>query len=50
MVVGMMKNIRGKELKMAAIKKEWLKTKNNDHAVEEDGELKMDDKMEDEED
>jgi hypothetical protein len=26
-------------LKMAAIKKEWFKTKNNDTAVEEDGEL-----------
>jgi hypothetical protein len=50
MVVGMTKKIKGRELKMAAIKKEWFKTKNNDPAVEEEGELKMDDKMKDEED
>ena len=45
-----MKQIMAKELKMAATKKEWFKTKNNDPAVEEDGELKMDDKMKDGED
>jgi hypothetical protein len=50
MAVGMTKKIKGRELKMAAIKKEWFKTKNNDAAVEEEGELKMDDKMKDEED
>jgi hypothetical protein len=50
MVVGMIRKVKGKELKMAAIKKERFKTKNNDLAVEEDGELKMDDKMRDEED
>jgi hypothetical protein len=46
----MMMKIKGKELKMAAIKKEWFKKKNNDYAVEEDGELKMDDKVKDVED
>ena len=44
----MVRKIKGKELKIAAIKKEWFKTKNNDPSVEEDGELKMDDKMRDE--
>jgi hypothetical protein len=46
----MVKNIKGKKLNMAAIKNEWFKKKNNDYAVEEDGELKMDDKLQDEED
>jgi hypothetical protein len=49
MVVGMM-DIKGKNFNVAAIKNECFKKNNNDYAVEEDGELKMDDKLQDEDD
>jgi hypothetical protein len=50
MVVGVMENVKCKNLNVVAIKNEWFKKKNNDCAVKEDGELKMDDKLQDEED